>query len=110
MRIHGFATHQHPPKTVREEIQTIGAVIPRNGSLLIIEFILPPLVWHQDPQLEGRPMSDLNMLAVTAGKERSEREWKTLLDAAGFILTGVHPVGGDNLTVRNVGIVEAKPA
>jgi hypothetical protein len=86
------------------------AVIPRNGSLLIVEFILPPLVSHADPQLEGHLMSDLNMLAVTGGKERSEREWRTLLEAAGFILSGVYPVGGDNLMVRNVGIVEAKPA
>ena len=86
------------------------AVIPRNGSLLIVEFILPPLVSHADPQLEGHLMSDLNMLAVTGGKERSEREWKSLLDAGGFILTGVFTVGGDNPMARNVGIVEAKPA
>jgi hypothetical protein len=86
------------------------AVIPPNGSLLIIEFVLPPLVSHADPQLEGHLMSDLNMLAVTGGRERNEREWRTLLEAAGFILTGVYPVGGDILTVRNVGIVEAKPA
>ena len=86
------------------------AVIPPDGSLLIIEFILPALVSHADPQLEGHLMSDLNMLAVTGGKERSEREWRMLLEAAGFRLTGVYPVGGDTLMVRNVGIVEAKPA
>src|ERR1017187_579158 len=86
------------------------AVIPQNGSLLIVEFILPPLVSHADPQLEGHLMSDLNMLAVTGGKERSEREWRTLLEAAGFILTGVYPIEGDNLMVRNVGILEARPA
>ena len=85
------------------------AVIPENGTLLIIEFILPSLVTHADPQLESHLMSDLNMLAVTGGKERSKREWRTLLEAAGFVLTGVHPVGSDNLMVRNVGIVEAKP-
>jgi hypothetical protein len=86
------------------------AVVPQNGSLLIVEFILPPLVSHADTQLEGHLMSDLNMLAVTGGKERSEREWRALLQLAGFILTGVYPVGGDSLMVRNVGIVEAKPA
>jgi len=85
------------------------AVTPPNGSLLIVEFILPPLVSHPDPQLEGHLMSDLNMLAVTGGRERSEREWRALLDAAGFILTGVYPVGGDTLLVRNAGILEAKP-
>jgi hypothetical protein len=54
-------------------------------------------------------MSDLNMLAVTGGRERSEQEWKTLLEAAGFKLVGVHPVDGDALMARNVGIVEAEP-
>jgi hypothetical protein len=85
-------------------------VIPQNGSLLIVEFILPSLVAHADPQLEGLLMSDLNMLAVTGGKERSEREWRTLLDAAGFVVAGIYPVGGDTEMVRNVGILEAKPA
>lgn len=86
------------------------AAIPQNGSLLIIEFILPPLVSHADPRLEGKLMSDLNMLAVTGGRERSEREWKALLDAAGFALIQVYPVGGDDLMAGNVGIVEAKLA
>jgi hypothetical protein len=86
------------------------AVIPRNGNLLIVEFILPSLVSRADPQVESQLLSDLNMLAVTGGKERSEREWKTLLEAAGFILTAVYPVGGDSLTAWKLGIVEAKPA
>jgi hypothetical protein len=80
------------------------AVVPRHGALLIIEFILPPVVSHADPHLEGHLMSDLNMLAVTGGKERSEHEWKTLLEAAGFHLAGVYPVGTE------IGIVEARPA
>jgi len=84
-------------------------VIPQNGHLLVIEFVLPPLVSHADPQLEGRLTSDLNMLAVTGGRERSEREWRKLLEAAGFTLTRLYPVGGDNWMVRNVGIVEARP-
>jgi hypothetical protein len=85
------------------------SVIPQNGSLLVIEFVLPPLVSRADVQLEGRLMSDLNMLAVTGGKERSEREWRTLLEAAGFNLARVCPVEGDDLLVRNVAILEAKP-
>jgi hypothetical protein len=90
-------------------LENCHAAIPQNGSLLIVEFVLPPLVSHPDPQLEGHLMSDLNMLAVTGGRERSEREWRTLLEAAGFILTRVWPVGDDSLLVRNVGILEAKP-
>jgi O-methyltransferase domain/Dimerisation domain len=80
------------------------AIIPDNGKLLIIEFVLPSVVSETDPDLESHLMSDLNMLAVTGGKERSEQEWSSLLEAAGFRLTGVYPVGGD------VSIVEARPA
>ncbi len=86
------------------------AVIPGDGTLLIIEYVLPPLVSHPDPHLASRLLSDLNMLVVTGGRERSEREWQALFDASGFTLTRVLPVGGDALMVRNVGIVEAHPA
>jgi hypothetical protein len=58
---------------------------------LIVEFILPPLVSQADLQLEGHLMSDLNMRVVAGGTERSEREWRTLLEAAGFTLTGGIP-------------------
>jgi hypothetical protein len=95
--------------TILKNCRAVIPVNPKHGSLLIIEFILPPIVSHADSQLERHLMSDLNMLAVTGGKERSEREWRTLLEAAGFVLTEVYPVGGDNLMVRNVGILEAKP-
>jgi len=80
------------------------AVVPENGTLLVIEFVLPSLVSQADPHLEGHLMSDLNMLAVTGGRERSEHEWRVLLEAAGFRLAGVYPVGTE------VGVLEAKPA
>ena len=96
------------PKSVKQ--MPLRCTACQNGSLLIVEFILPPLVSHADPQLEGHLKSDLNMLAVTGGRERSKREWRTLLESVAFILTGVYPVGGDDLMVRNVGILEAKPA
>jgi cyclopropane fatty-acyl-phospholipid synthase-like methyltransferase len=79
------------------------AVVAEGGALLIIEFVLPDVVARADRSLEAHLMSDLNMLAVTGGKERSEAEWRTLLEAAGFRVAGVYPVGSD------VGIVEARP-
>jgi hypothetical protein len=54
-------------------------------------------------------MSDLGMLAITGGRERSELEWQALLEAAGFGLTRAYTVGCDTLMVANVGILEAKP-
>ncbi|MGD1079498.1 MAG: methyltransferase [Candidatus Sulfotelmatobacter sp.] len=85
------------------------AVIPQSGCLLVIEFILPRLVSQADPQLEGHLMSDLGMLAITGGRERSELEWQALLEAAGFSLTRAYTVRCDTLMIGDVGILEAKP-
>jgi ubiquinone/menaquinone biosynthesis C-methylase UbiE len=68
------------------------AVLPREGRLLVIEFVLPDVVDRPDPELEQRLMSDLNMLAVTGGKERSAVEWKKLLSDAGFRFLNIIPV------------------
>ena len=57
-------------------LQNCRQVIPDDGRLLVIEFVLPDVISRADPLLEERLMSDLNMLAVTGGKERSEIEWR----------------------------------
>jgi hypothetical protein len=80
------------------------AVLPAGGCLLVIEFLLPDVVDHADPSLEQRFASDLNMLAVTGGKERSAIEWKYLLSRAGFTCHQIIPVPGDLAS-----IIEATP-
>jgi trans-aconitate methyltransferase len=79
-------------------------LVPPEGSLLVIEFVLPDVVSGPAPELVGRFMSDLNMLAVTSGRERSEREWRQLLEDAGFTLTRNVPV-----PEMDVSILEAHP-
>jgi O-methyltransferase domain len=66
--------------------------------------VLPDVVSGPAPELVGRFMSDLNMLAVTSGRERSEREWRELLEDAGFTLTRNVPV-----PELDVSILEAHP-
>jgi ubiquinone/menaquinone biosynthesis C-methylase UbiE len=80
------------------------AVVPSAGSLLVIEFVLPDVVPRPAPELLFRFMSDLNMMAVTGGRERSEHEWRQLLKEAGFMLTRNIPV-----TELDVSILEAHP-
>ena len=79
-------------------------LVPAEGSLLVIEFVLPDVISGPAPELVGRFMSDLNMLAVTSGRERSEREWRELLEDAGFTLTRNVPV-----PEMDVSILEAHP-
>ena len=51
----------------------------RQARLLIIESVIAP---GNDP--DGAKWLDLLMLVLAGGRERTEAEWRTLLDAAGF--------------------------
>jgi O-methyltransferase len=92
------------------------AVIPPEGVLLVIEFVLPDAISQPNPALEIHAMSDLNMMAVTGGKERSAVEWKPLLAAGGFEMRRIIPVVAKDKFANNVAvvggvsIVEAAPA
>jgi len=85
------------------------AVVPSGGCLLVIEFVLPDVIAHADPKLEAHLMSDLNMMAVTGGKERSAAEWTKLLRSAGFELRRIVPVSTETGSAREVSIIEAVP-
>ena len=67
------------------------------GKVLIVEMVItPPNVGHPSKML------DVVMLAVTGGQERTEDEYRSLLDKAGLRLTRVIP------TQSPVSIVEAE--
>jgi hypothetical protein len=68
------------------------------AKLLLLEAVIPP---GNAPML-GKFL-DLNMMVITGGKERTEREFAALLAEAGFRLTRVIP------TKSPVSIVEATP-
>ncbi|MSR56427.1 MAG: methyltransferase [Planctomycetaceae bacterium] len=67
-------------------LQNCRAAMSANGRLLVIEAVLPEWINHSDRALERVLMSDLNMLAVTGGRERSQTEWASLLSSARFEL------------------------
>jgi len=69
------------------------------SRLLIIEMVLP----SGDAPHPGK-MLDIIMLAIPGGQERTEAEYRTLLDRAGFRLAQVLP------TESAVSIVEAFPS
>ena len=68
------------------------------AKLLLLEAVIPP---GNAPMLAK--FLDLNMMVITGGKERTEREFADLLAAAGFRLTRVIP------TKSPVAVVEAVP-
>jgi O-methyltransferase domain len=62
--------------------------MPPDGTLLVIEMVLP-----DDHRLSPAHWSDLNMLVMTGGQERTAREYGTLLAQAGLRLTRLIPTG-----------------
>lgn len=78
--------------------------IHTDGCLLVIEFVLPDAISEPDEKLQQRLLSDLNMLAVTGGKERSASQWSVLLEGSGFRTGRMVPV-----PELDVHIIEAWP-
>jgi hypothetical protein len=87
-----LAANGEPPLVRRKDLESERAVVtPAGGGgarLLMIEFVVPP---GDTPHLSK--MSDLNMLAMLDGKERTETEWRELLTAAGFTGIEIHQTG-----------------
>ena len=72
--------------------------IAKNGALLIVDTVIPP---GNDPHW-GK-LLDLNMMVLTGGLERTEKQFAELLRKAGFELVRVVP------TACPLSIVEGKP-
>jgi hypothetical protein len=98
--------HGYKDEPAVKILKNCRAVIPSDGALLVIEFVLPDVISHADPKLHARLMSDLNMMAVNGGKERSAIQWKSLLDAARFQVQRIIPVTAEDQSARNVAVVE----
>ena len=80
-------------------LQVCRRAIPAHGKLLLVDSVLKP---SNEPDL-GR-FNDLTMLAMApGGRERSEVEFRDLLQRSGFALTRVIPATG------MLSIVEAHP-
>lgn len=73
--------------------------ITSDGRLLLVDVVIPP---SREPHF-GK-FIDLNMLVMTGGLERTEDEFRKLLDASGFRLARVIN------TESPISIVEAEPA
>jgi precorrin-6B methylase 2 len=73
-------------------------VIPNDGRLLVVECVVP--------EGNGRSISkdfDMTMMTFPGGVERTEPEFRSLFERAGFALTSVTP------TTTMVSVIEGKP-
>jgi hypothetical protein len=65
-------------------LSTIRAAAPPDARLLLLEAVVPS---GNDP--DGAKWLDLLMLALFAGRERNEAQWRELLEGAGFEPTSI---------------------
>jgi hypothetical protein len=75
------------------------------AKLLLIERLIPERASLSATPGQEPSFADLNMLVLTGGRERTEQEFRVLLDAAGFMLTAITPTASPFSQV----IIEARP-
>ena len=68
-------------------LRTIRTAIDGSGRLLVVERVIGP----PNEDLDGK-LSDLHMLVMPGGRERTADEWTMLLRAGGFELDEIRPV------------------
>jgi SAM-dependent methyltransferase len=78
--------HDHPDDSAAQILAAVRAVIPPDGTLLVVEPVIPA-----DDSPHFAKLNDLNMLVMIDGRERTEDEFRALLGGAGFHLEGIAP-------------------
>ena len=71
--------HDWDDESAAAILSTIRAAAQPETRLVLLETVLPP---GNEPH--GAKWLDLLMLALFAGRERDEAQWRALLDGAGF--------------------------
>jgi hypothetical protein len=92
--LHGYADD-----AAAQILRNCSAALSPHGHILIVEFVVPEVIDGADPDLEKRLLSDLNMLAVTGGKERDSPEWRTLVARAGLRCSRITQVSDDLVSI-----------
>ena len=87
--------HDWPDEHARSLLRQVRANLPHGGRVFIVELLVAG---------EGRfgGLCDLHLLLATGGRERTEREYRALLDHAGFELVGVRGTGGLPMVIEGV--------
>ncbi len=78
--------HDWDDERSRKILENCRKAMPENSKLLVIEITIPS---GNEPCF-GK-LVDLNMLVMTGGRERSEKEFRSLLEASGFKITTIVP-------------------
>jgi len=91
--------HRYNDESSLRILRNVRRAMVLDSRLLLIEVVLPNRVDRPDSEIEKLRMSDLNMLAVTGGRERSEHEWHALLASVGLDRLRILPVPGQTASI-----------
>lgn len=89
--------HDWPDAEAVRILQNVRSAAPTGATIVLIEYVVP-----DDNRDHVGHWSDLEMLVMQAGRERTAAEYRSLLDAAGFHMTRVVP------TISPMSLVEAR--
>jgi hypothetical protein len=84
-------------------LRNVRRAIPAGGRVLIAERVLPELAGAEHAR---SLIVDVLMMVVTGGRERTESEFRELLDAAGFELSRL----GEPIPPFDYHVIEGRPA
>jgi hypothetical protein len=87
--------HDWPDEEATRILRTMRAAAPAHARLLINESVIRP-----GNDADGAKWLDLLMLVLAGGRERDERQWRVLLEFAGWELVELHESG----------LIEARPS
>ena len=85
--------HDWPDHNALRILRRARSAMPLGGTLYVLEMVL-------DESSVSGGLLDLNMLVITQGAERTEDQFRNLLDAAGFTLLDVRPTGSVSSIIR----------
>ena len=78
-------------------LRNVHAAARPGARLLVVDSVVPP-----GPGPDFSKFADVNMMVMTGGRERTESQFRTLFNAAGFDLLHVHPTEGPLSIVEGV--------
>jgi hypothetical protein len=91
--------HDWDDEASRTILANCRRAVPEDGVLLLVEYPI-----SEDNLPSAGKLTDIAMMVLTGGRERTIEQYRILLASAGFCLNHVYPTSAD------FAIIEAKPA
>jgi hypothetical protein len=91
--------HDWPDEVCRTILGNCRRAMEPGMKLLIVEMVVPP---GNEPSVAK--LLDMEMLAITGGRERTAAEFEALLASSGYSLSQIIPAGSDLSLIEAVSL------